>query len=121
MAVKLAVEPVQVGVAAGTTTTVATGVVTGTRGTGGAAGAEGAAVPEDDEVVVVVVVVVVVEAGGVGIVIPTGKAAPPFEAIAAVLIAAKEAGLESVGSGLTLLTKVFKDVEMLVSDAAATF
>ena len=107
MAVKLAVEPVQVG------------VVTGTRGTGGAAGAEGAAVPEDDEVVVVVVVVV--EAGGVGIVIPTGKAAPPFEAIAAVLIAAKEAGLESVGSGLTLLTKVFKDVEMLVSDAAATF
>ena len=117
MAVKLAVEPVQVGVAAGTTTTVATGVVTGTRGTGGAAGAEGAAVPEDDEVVVVVVV----EAGGVGIVIPTGKAAPPFEAIAAVLIAAKEAGLESVGSGLTLLTKVFKDVEMLVSDAAATF
>lgn len=105
---------------------VTTGEVpTGAGGAGGASGAAGAVttvvddalepdVEEDDEEVVV-------EAGGLGITMLGGNAAPPFEATAMVLIAAKEAALVKVGSGFTLLTSVLSDEDTEVKEAAATF
>ena len=97
-------------------------LVIGAAGAGGAGGATGVE-PAVPEVVVDVVPVPVPVVGVLGTGTMTGGATvtPPLAAVAWVLIAASEAGLDNVGSGFTLLTKVFNDVDTLVKEAAAKF
>ena len=101
-------------------------LVIGAAGAAGAAGATGVE-PAVPEVVVDVVPVPVPVSDPVVGVLGTGTmtggatVTPPLAAVAWVLIAASEAGLDNVGSGLTLLTKVFNDVDTLVKEAVAKF
>jgi hypothetical protein len=53
-------------------------------------------------------------------VIVGGKATPPLEAVACVLIAACEAGLANFGSGTTAFVKLVKDAPKEVNEAGAT-
>ena len=86
----------------------------------GAAGATGVE-PAVPEVVVDVVPVPVVGVLGTGMITGGATVTPPLAAVAWVLMAANEAGLDNVGSGFTLLTKVVNEVETLVKEAGATF
>ena len=95
-------------------------LVNGAAGAAGAGGATGIE-PAVPEVVVDVVPVPVVGVLGTGTITGGATVTPPLAAVAWVLIEAKEAGLESVGSGFTLLTKVVNELETLVKEAAATF
>ena len=95
-------------------------LVTGAAGAAGAGGATGVE-PAVPEVVVDVVPVPVVGVLGTGTITGGATVTPPLAAVAWVLIEAKEAGLDNVGSGFTLLTKVVNEVETLVKEAGATF